>query len=61
LSWKIIDRKITEREKQGKTSVVRKAGKELSEKILVKERQRHGATAVEDLFETGVLDRGFKF
>jgi hypothetical protein len=39
--------------------VVRKGGKEVPEKILTKERQRYGATATEDLFETGMLDGSF--
>jgi hypothetical protein len=59
MSWKVIDRKVTEREKRGKMSVVRKGGKEVSGKMLIKERQRYGVTATEALFETGTLDRRF--
>jgi hypothetical protein len=52
MSWKIIDRKIKEREKRGKMSVVRKSGKEFFGKMLIKD-------ATEALFETGTLDRRF--
>jgi hypothetical protein len=59
MSWKIIDRKIKEREKRGKMSVVRKSGKEFFGKMLIKERQRYCVTATEALFETGTLNRRF--
>lgn len=54
MCWNVIHRKIAKRQKEGKRSVVRKGGKEVSEQTVKKER-RHGPTITDGLFDTGVF------